>query len=122
MAPINEVLAAGMIMLAGWNGQSDLLDPMCGSGTILTEAAMIACNIPPNLNRDEFAFENWLDFDVDLYELIENAALKKIRDFHYTIQGFDIEADVVKKANANIESANLKEFISVKNQDFFTSK
>ena len=59
---------------------------------------------------------------MNLYELIENAALKKIRDFHYTIQGFDIEADIVKKANENIESANLKEFISVKNQDFFTSK
>lgn len=122
MAPINEVLAAGMIMLAGWNGQCDLLDPMCGSGTILTEAAMIACNIPPNLNRDEFAFENWPDFDVDLYELIENAALKKIRDFHYKIQGFDIEADIVSKAKENIESANLQEFIKVNKQDFFESK
>ena len=122
MAPINEVLAAGMIMLAGWNGQCDLLDPMCGSGTILTEAAMIACNIPPNLNRDEFSFENWPDFDVDLFELIENAALKKIRESNYSIQGFDIEADVVDKAKENIESANLKEFITVHNQDFFESK
>jgi len=122
MAPINEVLAAGMVMLAGWDGQCDLLDPMCGSGTILTEAAMIACNIPPNLNRDEFAFENWPDFDVDLYELIENSAIKKIRDFHFTIQGFDLEADIVEKAKENIESANLKEFISVRKQDFFESK
>ena len=122
MAPINEVLAAGMIMLAGWNGQCDLLDPMCGSGTILTEAAMIACNIPPNLNRDEFSFENWPDFDVDLFELIENAALKKIRESNYSIQGFDIEADVVDKAKENIESANLKEFIKVHQQDFFESK
>jgi putative N6-adenine-specific DNA methylase len=122
MAPINEVLAAGMIMLAGWNGQCDLLDPMCGSGTILTEAAMIACNIPPNLNRDEFSFENWPDFDVDLFELIENAALKKIRESNYSIQGFDMEADVVDKAKENIESANLKEFIKVHHQDFFGSK
>ena len=122
MAPINEVLAAGMILLAGWNGQCDLLDPMCGSGTILTEAAMIACNIPPNLNRDEFAFENWPDFNVDLYELIENAALKKIRDFHFKIQGFDLEADIVSKAKENINSANLQEFISVRKQDFFESK
>ncbi len=122
MAPINEVLAAGMIMLSGWSGQCNFLDPMCGSGTILTEAAMIACNIPPNLNREEFGFENWPDFDVDLYELIENAALKKIRDFHFKIEGFDIEADIVSKAKENINSANLQEFISVKKQDFFESK
>ncbi|MCF6306911.1 MAG: THUMP domain-containing protein [Flavobacteriaceae bacterium] len=122
MAPINEVLAAGLIMLAGWDGQCDLLDPMCGSGTILTEAAMIACNIPPNLNRDEFAFENWPDFDVDLFEVIENSTLKKIRDFHFKIQGFDIESDIVQKAKENIKSANLDEFISVRKQDFFESK
>ena len=83
---------------------------------------MIACNIPPNLNRDEFSFENWPDFDVDLFELIENAALKKIRESNYSIQGFDIEADVVDKAKENIESANLKEFIKVHHQDFFESK
>jgi len=122
MAPINEVLAAGMVMLAGWDGQCDLLDPMCGSGTILTEAAMIACNIPPNLNRDEFAFENWPDFDVDLFEVIENSALKKIRDFHFKIEGFDLEADIAQKAKENINSANLQEFISVRKQDFFESK
>jgi len=122
MAPINEVLAAGMIMLSGWTGQCNLLDPMCGSGTILTEAAMIACNIPPNLNREEFGFENWPDFDVDLFELIENAALKKIKDFHFKIEGFDLEADIVSKAKENIKSANLEEFISVRKQDFFESK
>jgi putative N6-adenine-specific DNA methylase len=122
MAPINEVLAAGIIMLSGWNGQCDLLDPMCGSGTILTEAAMIACNIPPNLNREEFGFETWPDFDVDLYELIENAALKKIRDYHFKIYGFDNDAVSVKKAKENINSANLGEFIQLKDQDFFKSE
>mgnify|MGYP003142140857 FL=1 len=73
LAPINEVLAAGILMLSGWRGQCDFLDPMCGSGTFLTEAAMIACNIPANLNRDEFGFETWPDFDEDLYEIIESA-------------------------------------------------
>ncbi len=121
-APINEVLAAGMIMLSGWNGQCDFLDPMCGSGTILTEAAMIACNIPPNLNRDEFGFENWPDFDVDLFELIEDAALKKIRDFNFKIYGFDKDERSVKKAKENVKSANLQEFIEIKTQDFFTSE
>ena len=122
IAPINEVLAAGLIMHSGWNGQCDFLDPMCGSGTILTEAAMIACRIPANLNRDEFGFETWPDFDVDLYELIENAALKKIRDFRYKIYGFDTDSEALSKAKENIKSANLSEFISLEKQDFFESK
>ncbi len=119
LAPINEVLAAGIIMLAGWKGQCDLLDPMCGSGTILTEAAMIACNIPPNLNRDEFGFELWPDFDVDLYETIEDAMLKRITDFHYKIVGYDTDPIAIKKAKENIKSANLSEFIRVAQNDFF---
>jgi putative N6-adenine-specific DNA methylase len=122
IAPISEVLAAGLIMHSGWNGQSDFLDPMCGSGTILTEAAMIACRIPANLNRDEFGFETWPDFDVDLYELIENAALTKIRDFRFKIYGYDIDSEALSKANENIKSANLSEFISIEKQDFFESK
>jgi putative N6-adenine-specific DNA methylase len=122
IAPISEVLAAGLIMQSGWNGQCDFLDPMCGSGTILTEAAMIACRIPANLNRDEFGFETWPDFDVDLYELIENAALKKIRDFRYKIYGYDIDNDAISKAKENIKSANLSEFITLEKQDFFESK
>ena len=122
LAPINEVLAAGMIMLSGWNGQCDFMDPMCGSGTILAEAAMIACNIPPNLNREEFGFETWPDFDVDLYELIESAALKKIRDFHFKIYGYDKDSFAVKKARINIRNANLQDFIHIETRDFFGSK
>ncbi|KAA3622629.1 MAG: class I SAM-dependent RNA methyltransferase [Flavobacterium sp.] len=122
LAPINEVLAAGMIMLSGWKGQSNFLDPMCGSGTILAEAAMIACNIPPNLNRDEFGFETWPDFDVDLYELIEASALKKIRDFGFKIYGYDTDTVAVKKARQNIKNANLQDFIDISVQDFFSSK
>jgi putative N6-adenine-specific DNA methylase len=122
IAPISEVLAAGLIMHSGWNGQCDFLDPMCGSGTILTEAAMIACRIPANLNREEFGFETWPDFDVDLYELIENAALKKIRDFRYKIYGYDTDSEALSKAKENIKSANLSEFISLEKQDFFESK
>jgi len=122
IAPINEVLAAGMIMLSGWEGQCNFMDPMCGSGTILTEAAMIACNIPPNLNRDEFGFETWPDFDVDLFEVIETSALKKIKDFHFKIYGADIDKYTLDIAKENIESANLQEFIEVKQQDFFKSE
>jgi len=121
-APINEVLAAGMIMLSGWNGQCDLLDPMCGSGTILTEAAMIACNIPPNLNREEFGFETWKDFDPDLYELIEAAALKKIKDFHFKVYGYDKDPLSARKAKSNAKNANLDDFIEISTQDFFGTK
>ncbi|MDT0556822.1 THUMP domain-containing class I SAM-dependent RNA methyltransferase [Patiriisocius hiemis] len=122
IAPINEVLAAGIIMLSGWSGQCDFMDPMCGGGTILTEAAMIACNIPPNLNRDEFGFETWPDFDVDLYEVIEDAALKKVKDFHFKIYGSDTDGFAVRKAKENIKNANLSEFIEIKEQDFFSSE
>lgn len=122
LAPINEVLAAAMVMLSGWSGQCDFLDPMCGGGTILTEAAMIACNIPPNLNREEFGFETWPDFDVDLYEKIEAAALTKVRDFSYKIYGYDTDPVALQKSKENIKSANLQDFIELKQQDFFESK
>mgnify|MGYP005656051425 CR=1 FL=1 len=89
------------------------MDPMCGSGTILIEAAMIACNIPPNLMRDEFAFERWKDWDVDLYETIENSLLAKTRDFHNKIMGFDKSPSAIRKANENIKNAHLEEFIYI---------
>jgi putative N6-adenine-specific DNA methylase len=122
IAPINEVLAAGMLLLSGWDGQCDFMDPMCGSGTILIEAAMIACNIPPNLNRKEFAFERWKDWDEDLFEKIEASVLKKMREFHFKIKGYDTSPSAVHKAIDNIENANLSEFIKVERQDFFASE
>lgn len=122
IAPINEVLAAGLIMLSGWDGQSDFMDPMCGSGTMLIEAAMIACNIPPNLMRKEFAFERWEDWDVDLFEKIEESLLNKTRDFHYTITGYDKAPSAVKKAQENIKNAELDDFITVKHEDFFKTQ
>lgn len=122
IAPINEVLAAGLIMLSGWDGQSDFMDPMCGSGTMLAEAAMIACNIPPNLMRKEFAFERWEDWDVELFEKIEESLLKKTRDFHHKIIGYDKSPSAVHKAKENIKNAHLDEFISIKHEDFFKTQ
>lgn len=122
IAPINEVLAAGMIMLSGWDGQTDFMDPMCGSGTILAEAAMIACNIPPNLMRKEFAFERWQDWDVDLFEKIEESLLNKTRDFHHKIIGFDKSPSAVDKAKENIKNAHLEDFVSIKHEDFFKTQ
>ncbi len=122
IAPINEVLAAGMLLHSGWDGQCDFMDPMCGSGTILIEAAMIACNIPPNLNRKEFGFEKWKDWDEDLFEKIQESVLKKARDFHFTIKGYDKAPSAVQKAKDNIQNANLSEFITVEHEDFFKTE
>ncbi|MFV9482193.1 THUMP domain-containing class I SAM-dependent RNA methyltransferase [Christiangramia sp. ASW11-125] len=121
IAPINEVLAAGMLLMSGWDGQCDFLDPMCGSGTIPIEAAMIACNIPPNLNRKEFAFEKWNDWDEDLYEKIESSAMKKVRDFHFKIRGYDKAPSAVMKAKDNVSNANLGDFIEIEQKSFFES-
>lgn len=122
IAPINEVLAAGLVMLSGWDGQSDFMDPMCGSGTILAEAAMIACNIPPNLMRKEFGFERWQDWDVELFEKIEESLLNKTRDFHYKIIGYDKAPSAVAKAKENIKNAHLEEFITISQADFFKTE
>lgn len=122
IAPINEVLAAGMLLLSGWEGQGDFLDPMCGSGTILAEAAMIACNIPANINRREFAFEKWNDWDNALFDQIVESLLKKVREFHYTITGYDKAPSAVQKAKDNIKNANLDEYIKISERNFFDSE
>jgi len=122
IAPINEVLAAGMLILAGWEGKSHFLDPMCGSGTILAEAAMIACNVPANINRKEFGFEKWKDWDAELFDNILESLLKKTREFHYTITGYDKAPSAVSKAKDNVRNANLDEYITITNENFFDSK
>lgn len=122
IAPINEVLAAGMLLLSGWDGQGDFIDPMCGSGTILAEAAMIACNIPANINRKEFAFEKWNDWDNDLFDTIVESLLKKVKEFHYTIKGYDKAPSAVAKAKDNIQNANLDDYVTISQQDFFTTE
>lgn len=122
IAPINEVLAAGMLILSGWDGSSHFLDPMCGSGTILAEAAMIACNIPANINRKEFAFEKWNDWDNDLFDQIIDSLMKKTREFHYTIKGYDKAPSAVRKAQDNIQNANLDDYVTIEQKDFFETE
>ena len=112
-APINEALAAGMLLLAGWHGQSDFYDPMCGSGTLLIEAALIARNIAPGIYRKGFAFEKWADFDADLFEDIYSDDSRE-RDFHHKIYGSDAGFYAVQTAQKNIQSANLQRDIEVK--------
>jgi putative N6-adenine-specific DNA methylase len=122
IAPINEVLAAGLVLLSGYDGGTHLLDPMCGSGTILIEAAMIAANIPPNINRPEFGFEKWKDYDNHLFELIQDSLMKRLKDPYFKILGFDKAPSAVRKAKDNVTNANLDEFISIYQIDFFESE
>lgn len=117
-APINEVLAAGMVLLSGWDGQTDFLDPMCGSGTIAIEAAMIALNMAPGLFRKHFAFENWNDFDRDLFDEIYNDDTNE-REFNHRIMASDIDATAVAIAEANVKAAGLSKYVSVTRSDFF---
>ncbi|MCK8141096.1 THUMP domain-containing protein [Flavobacterium sp. I-SCBP12n] len=122
IAPINEVLAAGILLLSGWDGQTDFLDPMCGSGTFLAEAAMIACNIPANINRKEFAFEKWNDWDNNLFDAISDSLLKRVREFHHTIKGYDKAPSAVQKAKDNIKNANLDDYITIEENNFFDTE
>jgi putative N6-adenine-specific DNA methylase len=119
IAPINEVLAAGILLHSGWEGKTYFYDPMCGSGTLAIEAAMIACNIPPSLNRTTFSFMNWKNFDAELFELIRNSCLSKVKEFRGHIYASDKAPSAVRKAQENIENAGLEEYISVVRSDFF---
>ena len=112
-APINEALAAGMLLLAGWKGQGDFYDPMCGSGTLLIEAAMIARNIAPGIYRKGFAFEKWANFDADLFEDVYSDDSRE-REFEHKIYGSDAGFYAVQTATKNIESAGLQRDIEVK--------
>ncbi len=111
-APINEVLAAGIIMLSGWKGDCDFADPMCGSGTFLTEAALIAANINPGIYREKFAFETWEDFDAELFEEIYNDDSGE-REFAYKIYGGDIDPEAVRIARRNVKSAKVENMVEV---------
>ena len=116
-APLNEVLAAGMILMTGWQGDTDFIDPMCGSGTLLIEAALIAHNMAPGVFRKSYAFEKWPDFDADLFDRIYNDDSQE-REFNHHIYGYDIDLKAVQKANLNVRAAGLTKDISVELADF----
>lgn len=116
-APLNEVLAAGMILKTGWRGRSDFIDPMCGSGTLLIEAAMIAMNVPPGIYRQNFAFEKWKDFNADLFETIYNDDSGE-REFKHKIYGSDISSEAIAIAAKNVKNAGLEKCIDLKVMPF----
>lgn len=111
-APLNEVLAAGMILKTGWRGESDFVDPMCGSGTLLIEAALIAMNVPPGIYRKNFAFEKWKNFNSELFETIYNDDSGE-REFKYKIYGSDILLEAIDIATKNIKSAGVEKHIEL---------
>lgn len=111
-APLNEVLAAGMIMKSGWKGESDFIDPMCGSGTLLIEAAMIALNIPPGIYRKSFAFEKWNNFDKEMFEELYNDDSNE-KEFKHKIYGSDVSIKAISIATDNVESAGLLRYIDL---------
>ncbi len=116
LAPLNEVLAAGMILLTGWDKRTTFIDPMCGSGTILIEAAMIANNIPPGYYRDEYGFENWkkfMAFDDELFNMIFDSAINKITNHEQKIIGCEISRNVSKKAKENIKHAKVDDVVTI---------
>lgn len=114
-APINEVLAAGIILKSGWRGDSPLVDPMCGSGTFLIEAALIAANINPGVYRKHFSFENWRDFDAELFDRLYNDDSNE-REFAFKIYGGDISPKAVEIAERNIKSAGVGRMIELESK------
>lgn len=116
-APLNEVLAAGMIMMTGWTGETDFIDPMCGSGTLAIEAALIARNIAPGVFRKKYAFEKWPDFDAELFDDIYNDDSRE-REFEHHIYGYDIDFKAVNMSKLNVKAAGLSSDITIEQQDF----
>lgn len=111
-APLNEVLAAGMIMKSGWRGESNFIDPMCGSGTLLIEAAMIATGTPPGIHRQGFGFEKWNDFDEELFSDIYNDDSTS-REFDFKIFGSDVSVQAISAAEQNAKNSGMKKYIEL---------
>ncbi|OGX89130.1 THUMP domain-containing class I SAM-dependent RNA methyltransferase [Hymenobacter coccineus] len=118
-APLNEVLAAGLVLLAGWDGKKPLIDPMCGSATILTEAGLIAQRIAPGLfHQGKFGFENWADFDADLWQQVRaEAEAQRLEEPQAYLAGSDIDPKVIDQAAQNITAAGLEDCIRLSVRD-----
>jgi putative N6-adenine-specific DNA methylase len=118
LAPLNEVTAAALILHTGWNGEGVFMDCMCGSGTILIEAAMFAKNIPPNFMRKRFAFEGWKDFDANLWKQVKDEAMAGVTESKATFIGNDAVFKVIEIARNNVRKAGLENDIKITNMRF----
>ena len=121
-APINEVLAAGLVLLSGWEKKGNFIDGMCGSGTILIEAGFYAYNIPPNIKRKYYGFMKWNDYDFDLWQKVREEALENRTEFEHEIFGRDVSPKNIRMSDKNVEQAGLKGKITLKRQAFESQK
>jgi putative N6-adenine-specific DNA methylase len=112
-APLSEVLAAGLLMLAEWDKETDLIDPMCGSGTFLTEAAMIATNTPAGFFRERFGFEKWKSFNSEVWESVKQKAESSMTNMKCSLKGFDKDPRATNAARENIENAGFANDIEI---------
>ncbi len=117
IAPLNEVLAAGMLKIAGWNGIGNFVDPMCGSGTIPIEAGLMARNIPPGIFRTKFGFMNWKDYDETLFTRLKESMFN-LTEFKGSISAADISREAINLTKRNLRKALLDDIIDVQNKDF----
>jgi len=119
-APISEVLAAGIIALSGWNGETDFLDPMAGSGTFAIEAALMAANIAPGIKR-RFTFEKWESFNPQLWQELKTEATEQIKSVGIKIFSSDKDRRTLNMARENAEMAGVEDLIHIKGGNFFSS-
>jgi putative N6-adenine-specific DNA methylase len=118
-APMKEVLAAGLVKLSGWEKHLQLVDGMCGAGTIAIEAALWANNIPPGYYRNEFAFMRWHNFDEKLYDTIYESAISKIKNDPVDIIANELDKSTHKKSIINTKNAKVDDSVKCLDQDFF---
>ena len=119
-APMSEVLAAGILLLSNWNGATPLLNPMCGSGTLAIEAALIASNTPPGKWRS-FCFEHWADFDENLWTSIKEKKQAQTQNMP-VISASDIDRKAVEITRNNANRAGVSAFISIEHEDFLETQ
>ena len=121
-APVNEVLAAGLLLSVGWDGSTPLHDPMCGSGTFLTEGFMISRGIPPHAPDQNFSFKNWKDFDQRIYDMVVEKEGEKLKKRSTTISGSDIYSEAVLASEINIGHVDKNNEVNISKRDFFISR
>ncbi|MFT6715930.1 MAG: putative N6-adenine-specific DNA methylase [Saprospiraceae bacterium] len=121
VAPINEALAAGLVLQSGWNGKTPFIDPMCGSGTIVVEAALIAKNRAPRLYSESLGFTKWNDFDQELWEKVKTEAQSQENEIKVPIKGGDLSQDYVEMAQRSVARMKLEDDVAIKHISFFDS-
>jgi len=119
VAPMKEVLAAGLVKLSGWEPHLLLIDGMCGAGTIAIEAALWANNIPPGYYRNDFTFMKWRNFDENLFDMIYDSAINKIKNNDVQIIANEIDERTFKKAQSNVRNAKVDDVVTCNHQSFF---